>query len=100
MSLGSQTAMHVGDHAVLGADLFAMRTQIREADAVVDDGIPEPESQHHIYLLDLGNVEAQLQTLIEETRGLRADLASRTLSAHWQRFWAVVKGWVARLRDR
>lgn len=52
--------------------------------------------RHHVYLLDLGNVEQHLKMLIAEVQGLRSDLESRTLSARLRRLWSTIRAWLRR----
>lgn len=92
--LGTPGGIRVGGHPSLGAVVFEEVPAIPRLSEV-----PQKE-QHHVYLLDLGNVEKQLQILTSEVRGLREDLASRTLSAQFRRLWSTIRAWWATVRGR
>ncbi len=96
LPLGQVSGLRVENSPTLGAQLMGITQPNR-----IEPELPEQESiRHHVYFLDLGNLEKQLQTLTEEVRGLRADLAARTIEARLRSLWSTIRAWLATLRRR
>ena len=71
--------MRVTAYPELGEPLLRVKTPL-EPDPVVVPPLPPPQFDDRLF--------ARLDAIVEELEGLRADLASRTLTARLRRFWA------------
>lgn len=91
----SIVATHTHHHA-LGIPLMELEPDAKGPTYPFDPGyipLPQVEVPTPPPVLDVTVLAMQLDRVVFELRGLRADLASRTWAARWQRFTA----WTVRI---